>query len=348
MELKKGYPDKKKKAFFAQLNGLLKAGLSFSTSFSLIIEGATGKDKVLFRSVMDRIVSGGSLWEALSVESSFTRLDCGVLRIGEETGRLPETLAFLSDYYEKKESQRRALVSALSYPAITACVAMVVLVFMMMVVVPMFEQVYTRMGGSLPSLTRTLISMSRHVPAVLFVLACVMIVLFLVRYLYGKTETYQELRARILFGIPVLGGLLKKTELSRLSRIMYLLTSSNVPIIQSLELVGGILQFQPYRRAVAETTGAVTTGTMIYAAFASYPELFDRKFLMMLRVGEETASLERMFKSLADEMTEELNYQIRQLNNLLEPFLILAIGVIVAFVLIAMYLPMFSLGMAIQ
>lgn len=348
MELKKGYPDKKKKAFFAQLNGLLKAGLSFSTSFSLIIEGATGKDKVLFRSVMDRIVSGGSLWEALSVESSFTRLDCGVLRIGEETGRLPETLAFLSDYYEKKENQRRALISALSYPAITVCVAMVVLVFMMTVVVPMFEQVYTRMGGELPSLTRTLISMSGHIPVVLLVLACAIIVLFLVRYLYGKTEAYQELRARTLLGIPLLGGLLKKAELSRFSRIMYLLISSDLPLIQSLELVGGILDLQPYRRAVVETAGKVTAGAMIYAAFASYPELFDRKFLMMLRVGEETASLGRMFESLADEMTEELNYQIRQLNNLLEPFLILLIGVIVAFVLIAMYLPMFSLGMTIQ
>lgn len=96
---------------------------------------------------------------------------------------------------------------------------------------------------------------------------------------------------------------------------MYLLTSSDLPLIQSLDLVGGILDLQPYRRAVAETAGEVTSGAMIYVAFAAYPELFDRKYLMMLRVGEETASLERMFKSSADEMTEELSYQIRQLNN---------------------------------
>lgn len=348
MGLEKGFSDIKKRQFYTQMHELLRAGLSFSTSFSLIVESADGTDREMFQDILARVISGESLWGALAAQKPFNRLDYGVVRIGEESGRLMEALSFLIEYYEKREAQRRSLVSAISYPAITLVVAIIVLVFMMLVVVPMFEQVYARMGGELPHLTRVIMKLSSQMPKLLFVISALLFGFLLLRHIYGKTGLYQELKAKILFGLPVLGGLLKKVELSRFTRIMYLLISSEVPILQSLELVSEIMQFVPYRRAMAEASTEVVSGQPIYAALSEHPELFDKKTLVMLKVGEETASMDKMLKSLSDDIAEDLNYRIKQLNNTLEPFMILVIGIIVAFVLISMYLPMFKLGTTIQ
>lgn len=348
MGLKKEFNDAKKRQFYAQLYELIRAGLGFSASFSLIVESADDTDREMFQRILDNVIAGDSLWSALSAQKPFTRLDYGVIRIGEESGRLTEALSFLTEYYEKRESQKRSLISAISYPAITLGVAIIVLVFMMLVVVPMFEQVYARMGGELPSLTRAVMNLSAKIPIILVLIFVLLSAFLLIRHLYGKTDYYQDIKAIILFKIPALGGLLKKVELSRFTRIMYLLVSSEVPILQSLELASEIMQYMPYRRAMTKAIGEVESGMLMYAALSENPELFDKKTLVLLKVGEETASLDKMFKSLSDDISEELNYMIKQLNNTLEPFMILVIGIIVAFVLISMYLPMFKLGMTIQ
>lgn len=348
MKLSKCLPDKKKKAFYSQLYVLLHSGLSFSSSFSLLIESSTGNDRNIYEKIYGRIISGGCLWEAIEYVGGFDRIDCGVIRIGEESGKLMEALSFLSDYYNKRETQRRTLVSALSYPAITLAVAVVVLCFMLLVVVPMFEQVYSRMGSELPSLTRFMIDMSSYVPYLFFVFLTILVFFLVIRRVYGNTEEYKILISRFILRIPLLRGLLKKTELSRFSRIMCLLVSSDVPILSSLNLVGGILKLYPYRKAVLDACYDLESGDMLCESFARHSDLFDRKFLVMLRVGEETGALDIMLKTLADDTSEELNYQLKQLNNTLEPFMILLIGVVVGFVLIAMYLPMFKLGMTIQ
>lgn len=348
MELSKRLSDKKKKAFYSQLYVLLHSGLSFSSSFSLLIESSKGSDRNIYEKILGRVVSGGCLWEAMEYVGGFDRIDCGVIRIGEESGKLMEALSFLSDYYDRRETQRRTLVSALSYPVITLAVAVVVLCFMLLVVVPMFEQVYSRMGGELPALTRFLMGVSSYVPSLFFAFVALVALLLVIRRVYGNTEKYQKLTSGFILHIPLVGGLLKKAELSRFCRIMCLLVSSDVPILSSLNLVGGILRLYPYRKAVWDSCVELEFGSMLCDAFSSYPDLFDKKFLVMLRVGEETGALDRMLKTLADDTSEELNYQVRQLNSTLEPLMVLLIGVVVGFVLIAMYLPMFKLGMTIQ
>lgn len=348
MELSKHLSDKKKKAFYSQLYVLLHSGLSFSSSFSLLIESTKGSDRNIYEKILGRVVSGGSLWEAMRDSGDFDNIDCGVIRIGEESGKLMEALSFLSDYYDKREAQRRTLVSALSYPAITLAVAAVVLCFMLLVVVPMFEQVYSRMGGELPALTRFLMGVSSYVPSLFFASVALVALFLVIKHFYGKTEEYQKFASRFMLGIPLLGSLLKKAELSRFCRIMCLLIGSDVPILSSLNLVGGILRLYPYRKAVQDSCAELESGSMLCEAFSRYPELFDKKFLVMLRVGEETGALDRMLKTLADDTSEELNYQVKQLNSTLEPLMVLLIGMVVGFVLIAMYLPMFKLGMVIQ
>ena len=334
--------------FFSQLQTLIRSGLSFSRAFELIIESAEKKEKIMYEHIFSEVISGKELWRSIEVEKSFSELDRSVVRIGEETGRLVEALAFLTDYYHKRAEQKRMLTSALSYPVITLTVAVVVLVFMLLVVVPMFEQVYARMGGDLPAITNSIISFAESAPAVLGFMFLSALVLYGVNRIYCEDERYQSIIASAVMHLPLVSGLVMKYQLSRFCRIMHLLLSSNVPILRSLLLMEGIITFYPYRQSIREIRRMIESGYGLTDGVALHEILYGKRFLVLLRVGEETNSLEQMLLRQADDTNAELEHEIKQLNNVIEPFLILCIGIVVAFVLIAMYMPMFKLGMTIQ
>lgn len=336
-----------KRTFFSQLQTLIRSGLSFSRAFELIIEGAKTKEKALYVRIFDEVVSGKELWRSLEADKAFTELDRSVVRIGEETGRLVDALEFLTDYYQKREEQKRMVTSALSYPIITLSIAVIVLVFMLLVVVPMFEQVYARMGGELPAITRKIIGMSESVPAVLGIMVLLGLSMYGVRHMFGSSDKYQSITSGIVMRLPLVSGLIRKYQVSRFSRIMHLLVSSDVPILQALYLMRGIITFYPYRQSIEEVCRMIEKGQTLTGGMDKYENLYGKRFLVLLKVGEETNSIEQMLLTQANDTNAELEHEIKQLNNIVEPFLILAIGIIVAFVLIAMYMPMFKLGMTI-
>lgn len=333
-----------KRTFFSQLQTLIRSGLSFSRAFELIIEGAKTKEKALYVRIFDEVVSGKELWRSLEADKAFTELDRSVVRIGEETGRLVDALEFLTDYYQKREEQKRMVTSALSYPIITFSIAVIVLVFMLLVVVPMFEQVYARMGGELPAITRQIIGMSESAPAVLGIMVLLGLSMYGVRHMFGSSDKYQSITSGIVMRLPLVSGLIRKYQVSRFSRIMHLLVSSDVPILQALYLMRGIITFYPYRQSIEEVCRMIEKGQTLTGCMDKYENLYGKRFLVLLKVGEETNSIEQMLLTQANDTNAELEHEIKQLNNIVEPFLILAIGIIVAFVLIAMYMPMFKLG----
>ena len=158
--------DARREMFYAELHALLTAGLDFSAAFRLLIEGeGDRRTKALLEELYAAVVRGETLAEAMRRSGAFRPLECGVVRIGDETGRLARTLDFLRDYYRKRAAQRRMVASAVSYPVVILAVAAAVVAFMLSVVVPMFEEVYARMGGELPALTRGIIALSKAFPA---------------------------------------------------------------------------------------------------------------------------------------------------------------------------------------
>ena len=336
-----------KRTFFSQLQTLIRSGLSFSRAFELIIEGAKTKEKALYVRIFDEVVSGKELWRSLEADKAFTELDRSVVRIGEETGGLVDALEFLTDYYQKREEQKRMVTSALSYPIITLSIAVIVLVFMLLVVVPMFEQVYARMGGELPAITRKIIGMSESAPAVLGIMVLCGLSMYVVRHMFGSSDKYQSITSGIIMSLPMVSGLIRKYQVSRFSRIMHLLVSSDVPILQALSLMRGIITFYPYRQSIEDVCQMIEKGRTLTDGLSRYENLYGKRFLVLLKVGEETNSIEQMLLTQANDTNAELEHEIKQLNNIVEPLLILCIGIIVAFVLIAMYMPMFKLGMTI-
>ena len=199
--------DARREMFYAELHALLTAGLDFSAAFRLLIEGeGDRRTKALLEELYAAVVRGETLAEAMLRSGAFRPLECGVVRIGDETGRLARTLDFLRDYYRKRATQRRMISSAVSYPIVIICVAVAVVAFMLSVVVPMFEEVYARMGGELPALTRKIIALSKAFPACAAVAVIAGGGLYLLYRANRQREEVQRWRAAILLRLPCPSG----------------------------------------------------------------------------------------------------------------------------------------------
>ncbi len=337
--------DARKETLFSELHSLLSSGLDFSHAFRLLINGETDKNiQGVLSSLYREVIAGSSLWQAMESCGKFTALDCGVIHIGEETGRLAESLSFLTDYYRKKIGQARMVSSAVSYPLIIMVMAVVVVVFMLAVIVPMFEQVYSRMGGQLPGMTQWIISVSAGFPyyAALFVL------LFggggILLYMFRETTAVRAALSRIGMAIPVAGDIMRKNHQASFCKLLHLLTSSGVPLLTGITMLRSIIRFYPYECSFETIAKGLENGELFSSNLEKFPRLYERKLTTLLRVGEETNRLPQMLLKQGEDLTKELEHRLRGLGNILEPALILLVGALVAVILISMYLPMFKLG----
>jgi len=337
--------DSRKESWFSELQSLLASGLDFSRSFRLLIQSESDeKVRRMMQRIYQQVVSGSSLWQAFEQSGRFSALDCGVIRIGEETGRLEESLAFLTDYYHKKVVQRRMVSSAVSYPAVILVIAVVVVVFMMLVVVPMFQQVYTRMGSELPAMTRSIIALSVRFPYYAAIVGGIVLTVVVLLMAYREQPAVRSALATVVLRLPLVGNIVRKNYQANFCKLLYLLTSSGVPLLYGLEMLESIITFYPYQLSFGKIGQALRRGELFAANMEKYPALYSRKLTTLLRVGEETNRLPEMLRKQGEELTRELEHNLKQLGSFLEPVLILLIGILVAVILISMYLPMFKLG----
>lgn len=337
--------DARRENFYAELHALLSAGLDFSAAFRLLIDSESDRrTKALLERLYEAVVRGSPLAEAMRQSGAFRPLECGVIRIGDETGRLPETLEFLREYHRKRVAQRRMIASAVSYPIVILAVALAVVAFMLAVVVPMFEQVYARMGGELPALTRGIIALSKAFP----VYAAVAVIagggLYLLYRANRRREEVQRWRAAILLRLPVAGEIIRKNMQAQCCKLLDLLCAAGVPLLAGVGMLREVIGFHPYRKSFEHIARMLEQGHGFAQAIERFPQLYDRKLVAIARVAEETNRLPQMMRRLGEAITDELEFAIRRMGAMLEPALILCVGIIVATILIAMYLPMFAIG----
>ena len=325
---------------------LTEAGVKLAEqTVDLVIEGeGDRRTKALLEELYAAVVRGLSLAEAMRRSGAFRPLECGVVRIGDETGRLARTLDFLRDYYRKRAAQRRMVASAVSYPVVILAVAAAVVAFMLSVVVPMFEEVYARMGGELPALTRGIIALSKAFPAYAAVAVIAGGGLYLLYRANRQREEVQRWRAAILLRLPVAGEIIRKNMQAQCCKLLDLLCAAGVPLLAGVGMLREVIGFHPYRKSFDEIARQLERGDAFAETLARFPDLYDRKLTALVRVGEQTNRLPEMLRRQGETLTEELEYAIRRMGAMLEPALILLVGILVAVILIAMYMPMFSLG----
>ena len=336
--------DSRRETFYGELNALLGAGVDFSNAFALLIEAEErGAVKAMLERLYSRIVEGCSLRRAMSESGAFPPLDCGVVDIGEQTGRLAEALEFLAEYYRKRAALRRMVSSAVSYPIVVLCMAIAVTAFMLTVVVPMFEQVYARMGGELPMLTRRIIAFADAFPEYATATVATACAAALLYRRYGKDEQVRRITGTMLLRLPIIGDIIRKNNEVRICKLLDLLCSSGIPLLAGVTMIAEATEFYPYRRSLSEIARMLGQGISFADAMARYPELYERRLAALVRVGEQTNRLRQMLRRLGDTLTDELEHAIRRMGTIAEPSLILLVGTLVAVILIAMYLPMFKL-----
>ena len=217
--------DSKKEVLFSELYTLLSSGLDFSRSFKLLIDSEKDNyNAKLLTYIYTSIIQGEQLYMAIHKSKAFSSIDSGVLRIGEETGKIDETLLFLCNYYRKNEERRKMIKSAISYPIIILITVILVVTFMILVIVPMFEQVYMRMGGELPSITKFIIQFSREFPSLLMLSSSVLVLFGTWVYFTRDTERTQKNISGFILKIPYVGDIVKKNILITHSKLWGIFT----------------------------------------------------------------------------------------------------------------------------
>ncbi|PWS28867.1 type II secretion system F family protein [Pedobacter yonginense] len=337
-------PDKKKEGFYNELGTLIRSGIDIKTALDLTASSFTSKkDTALFETINQSVVSGKSLSETLQGNDKFSQYEYFSIKIGEETGKLAEVLGELAKYYKAKISQRRKIIAAVTYPILVLSTSLAAIFFMIKFVVPMFADVFKRFGGKLPYITGLIVSFSEWLDRYIYLLLFLLIGM-VVSYFFSRSRPwFKKYSALALLKIPLVGEIVSKIYLARFANTMRLLTGTSTPLLQSLGMVRQMIGFYPIEQALVLAEQDILLGSSLSATLAKHA-FYPVKFIQMIRIAEEVNRLEYFFAQLSDQYTEEVEYKTTAISGLLEPLIIIFLGLAVGVILIAMYLPMFQMS----
>lgn len=341
------FNNKKKQAFYQELAILLKAGVSFKEGLSLIVESLKkNTDKELIQSILNQVVNGKPFSEALAASKSFTEYEYYSIQIGEETGTTAQICNELGHFFERKNDQKRIIVAALTYPSIVLSTAVLVVIFMLSYVVPMFQDIFKQNNMELPFLTQIIVKLSVFTKTFgIYFLLILIAFIFSIRFFKNNSQ-YKRVLHYFLIKIPVLGTFMTKVYLAQFTQAVTLLTTAKVPLLNSIQMVKKMIHFVPLQEALEQVEQSILKGNSLSASLKNTP-LFDNRIITLVKVAEETNQTEYVFKQLSEQYNQEVVQQSKVMTTVLEPFIILFVGVLVAVLLVAMYLPMFQLSSAI-
>jgi type II secretory pathway component PulF len=342
--LKKAFSNKTKESFYAELSILLNSGISLKAALELLTDTHKNKKvKGILNQILEDIVSGKSLSESISSHKDFTSYEYQSLRIGEETGSIANITEQLGGYFHRKNEQRKQVVNALTYPMIIISTAVLVVIFMLNFVVPMFTDIFKQQNVELPGITKFVVALSDVISNYGWMFIMIILALIICLPWLNKHARYKKFRDLGLMKVPIFGNVIIKMQLAQFTQAMTLLTASKVPVVESIKLVRQMISFYPLNKALDLVVQAILKGETMSSGLKK-SKLFDQKMIAMIKVAEETNQTEYMFKRMNEQYNAQLQQQSKMLSTLLEPFIILFVGLFVGFILIAMYLPMFKLS----
>ena len=335
--------------FTRQLATMLKAGVPLLQSFDIIARGhSNARFSRLMMDIKSKVETGSSLSQAFREHPKyFDALYCNLVQAGETAGMLDGVLDRLATYKEKILAIKSKIKSALFYPISVIVVAIVVTWVIMIFVIPAFKQVFASFGANLPWLTQVVIDISDFFVKWWWAMFIVIVGAVVgIRLSIKRSETVRFAVHRLSLKIPVIGGILEKATIARWTRTLQTMFAAGVPLVESLDAVGGASGNMVYIQATKKIQTEVSTGTSLTNAMAS-TNLFPTMVLQMVQIGEESGSLDNMLGKVADYYKREVDDAVAALSSLLEPIIICFLGVVVGGLVVAMYLPIFKLGAVI-
>ena len=332
--------------FTRQLATMLNAGIPLVQAFSIISSAAENpRLQKLINTIRIDVESGATLAEALSKHPAyFDELYVNLVASGESAGVLDQVLESIATYKERIESIKGKIKKALFYPATVVAVAIAVTVLLLVMVIPQFESIFQSFGADLPAFTRLVVDLSDSVRRIGWLYLVVFIAAIItILQLKKRSKRFAHFLDRISLKIPVIGSVLEKSALSRFARTLATTFAAGVPLVDALKTVAGATGNVVYGDATLQIRDDVAVGHQLQLAMQQ-TELFPPMVVQMTAIGEEAGSLDAMLLKVADFYEEEVNNTVDALSSLLEPFIIILVGIIVGGMVIAMYLPIFKMG----
>ncbi len=332
--------------FTRQMATMLRAGVPLLQSFDIVGRSPPNPSMSrLISEIRNDVETGTSLSAAFrKFPKYFDHLYCNLVEAGEEAGMLELILDRLATYQEKTLAIRGKIKSALTYPIAVMVVAMIVVTIIMLFVVPTFQDVFSQFGATLPTPTLVVIAISNffvHYWYILF--GTLFIGGYFILQSWKRSDKVKEFVDRMMLRLPVFGDLVLKGTLARWTRTLATMFGAGVPLVEALDSVGGASGNIVYQRATEKIQQDVSTGTSLTVSMQS-TGVFPPLVLQMASIGEESGSLDQMLGKAADIYEEEVDELVKALSSLLEPIIIVVLGVLIGGLVIAMYLPIFNLG----
>lgn len=332
--------------FTRQLSTMIKAGLPLMQAFEIVARGHGNPSMTeMLMEIRGEVEQGSSLSRAFSNHPKyFDRFYCNLVAAGETGGVLESLLDKLAIYKEKTQAIRKKVKTALTYPVSVIAVAIGLVFVMMIFVLPAFKEVYANMGAELPALTQTVMDMSDF-----FVSYGWMVLIALGFAIYGflklkaRSIKIQRRMDAILLRMPIFGDIIRKGTIARWGRTTATLIAAGVPLVDVLDSTAGAAGNLIYEEATREIRTRVIQGLSMTSGMRA-TELFPNMMLQMSSIGEESGSLDDMLNKAAEFYEDEVDNAVGRLSAMMEPIIIVILGLVIGTLLVAMYLPLFNLG----
>ncbi len=332
--------------FTRQLATMMRSGVPLLQSFDIGIKGATNPSLArLLNEIRNDVETGSSLSQAFSKHPVyFDKLFCNLVAAGEQAGILDNLLERLATYKEKILAIKGKIKSAMFYPIAVIVVAALVISVMMLFVIPEFKSVFSSFGADLPAPTLIVVAMSDFFVDYWYImLGIVVAVVGSISYTYKRSTAMQNLVDRLVLKLPVVGEIIQKATVARWARTLSTMFAAGVPLVEALDSVGGASGNHVYLTATKQIQTDVSTGSSLTVAMQT-TDVFPTMVVQMVSIGEESGQLDSMLGKVADFYEEEVDTAVAGLSTLLEPIIMVFLGVVIGGLVVAMYLPIFKLG----
>ncbi len=328
-----------------QFNTLIKAGLPILKSLDLLAGRATSPAlRPVITQIRDRVREGKSLSEAVAEAGVFSKVYSTAILAGEKSGNLPGVLDYYIAYQRVSTGVRKKILAALVYPVLLITVAVIIVTYLVTAVIPKFALLYRDLHVELPAPTRLLVALTVDYRYVVLGIVALMAAAAAGVFLWSRSEEGGTAFDRFKFRLPVIGDTLLKFQVAQFSRTLSTLLTGGTPLVAGLDTAGDAITSNLLRSTVGQATQMVREGESLHAALAS-KGVMPEMALDMIEVGESSGALGPMLNSVAEFYEEEVNLRLAALVSLIEPILLIFMGLLVAFILISLYLPIFSFSM---
>ena len=335
--------------FTRQLATMMKAGIPLVQSFDIVIQGLDHpRMSLMTTTIRAEIAAGNSFTESLRrYPSVFDTLYCNLIEVGESSGSLEVMLDRLATFKEKTEALKAKIRKAMNYPIAIILVALLSSGIMLIEVVPALAETFSNFGAELPAFTLFVVALSDWVAAYWWQsLLGAVVVLVLSKAALLRFKALRQVVDRLLLRLPIVGAIIRAACYARFSRTLSTLYAAGVPLVDALDSVAGATGNYVFEQAINRIRADVANGQPLHSAISS-TELFPTMISQMASIGEESGALEAMLERSASHFEAEVDDAVDSLTSLLEPAIIVVIGILVGGLVIAMYLPIFQLGSVI-